>query len=54
MTTLRCEELTVRLGRRMVLEDFSATFAPGELTVLVGPNGQTSEPAVKEYYLEYE
>ena len=22
--------------------------------VLVGPNGQTSEPAVKEYYLEYE
>ncbi len=39
MTTLRCEELTVRLGRRRVLEDFSAAFAPGELTVLVGPNG---------------
>ena len=39
MTTLRCEALTVRLGRRTVLKDFSATFAPGDLMVLVGPNG---------------
>ena len=39
MTTLRCERLTVRLGRRTILEDFSATFSPGALTVLVGPNG---------------
>ena len=36
---LRCEGLAVLLGGRRVLADFSATFAPGELTVLVGPNG---------------
>ena len=36
---LRCEGLSVRLGRKTVIEGFTATFAPGELAVLVGPNG---------------
>ena len=36
---LRCEGLSVRLGRKSVIEGFTATFAPGELAVLVGPNG---------------
>ena len=36
---LRCEGLSVRLGRKTVIEGFTATFAPGELALLVGPNG---------------
>lgn len=36
---LHCEGLSVRLGRKTVVEGFSEVFAPGELALLVGPNG---------------
>ena len=39
MTALRCENLTLRLGRRAVVEGFSEFFEAGSLSVLVGPNG---------------
>ncbi len=39
MTSLRCENLTVRLGRKTVIEGFTGTFAAGTLAVLSGPNG---------------
>ena len=39
MTTLRCENLTLRLGGRAVVDGFSESFEPGSLSVLVGPNG---------------
>ena len=39
MVTLAAESLTVRLGRRAVLEDISATFCGGELVGVLGPNG---------------
>lgn len=39
MTSLRCENLTVRLGRKTIIEGFTGTFAAGTLTVLSGPNG---------------
>ena len=36
---LSIEALTVRLGRRTVLEGISATLKPGRVTALLGPNG---------------
>ena len=39
MTALRCENLTVRLGRKTVIEGFTDDFASGTLSVLSGPNG---------------
>ena len=39
MTLLRCQNLTVRLGRKTVIECFSDNFAAGTLSVLSGPNG---------------
>ena len=39
MTDLRCENLTVRLGRKTVIEGFTETFEEGTLSVLSGPNG---------------
>lgn len=36
---LRCENLTVRLGRKTVIDGFTADFAAGTLAVLSGPNG---------------
>lgn len=39
MTALRCENLTVRLGRKTVIEGFTETFEAGTLSVLSGPNG---------------
>ena len=39
MTLLRCQNLTVRLGRKTVIEGFTDDFASGTLTVLSGPNG---------------
>ena len=39
MVTIVLENLGVALGRRAVVEDASATFAPGTLTGIVGPNG---------------
>ena len=39
MTSLRCENLTVRLGRKTIIEGFTETFAAGTLAVLSGPNG---------------
>lgn len=31
--------LSVRAGRKTLLDDISATIAPGQLTAVVGPNG---------------
>lgn len=39
MTSLRCENLTVRLGRKTIIDGFTETFAAGTLAVLSGPNG---------------
>ena len=39
MTSLRCENLTVRLGRKTIIEGFTGTVAAGTLAVLSGPNG---------------
>ena len=39
MTLLRCENLTVRLDRKTVIEGFTDDFAAGTLSVLSGPNG---------------
>lgn len=39
MVSLRLETVGVKLGRRAVVRDASATFAPGTLTGVVGPNG---------------
>jgi len=36
---LRASNLTVRGGRRALLDSVTVAFAPGELTALVGPNG---------------
>lgn len=39
MVSIRIETLGVSLGKRTVLQDVSASFAPGTLTGIVGPNG---------------
>lgn len=39
MVTIALENLGVALGRRAVVKDASAGFAPGTLTGIVGPNG---------------
>ncbi|MDV3458957.1 ABC transporter ATP-binding protein [Sphingomonas sp. HF-S4] len=39
MVSLRLETVGVKLGRRIVVRDASAAFAPGTLTGVVGPNG---------------
>ena len=39
MTLLRCQNLTVRLGRKTVVDGFTDDFAAGTLAVLSGPNG---------------
>ncbi len=39
MVTIALERVGVALGRRAVVEDASAAFAPGTLTGIVGPNG---------------
>jgi iron complex transport system ATP-binding protein len=39
MTVLRCEELSYRLGRRVILQDISLTLNPGDNIALLGANG---------------
>ncbi len=39
MSLLSAENLSVRLGDKMVLNGVSAAFAPGLVTAVVGPNG---------------
>ena len=39
MVTIALGNLGVALGRRSVVKEASATFAPGTLTGIVGPNG---------------
>jgi ABC-type sulfate/molybdate transport systems ATPase subunit len=38
-TLLRCEELTVRRGRREVVREVNAELRAGEIVALLGPNG---------------
>ncbi|MFH1795394.1 MAG: ABC transporter ATP-binding protein [Pseudomonadota bacterium] len=37
--SLRTENLTIRFGGHAAVNDVTASFKPGELTVIVGPNG---------------
>ena len=37
--SLRTENLTIRFGGHAAVDDVTASFSPGELTVIVGPNG---------------
>jgi branched-chain amino acid transport system ATP-binding protein len=37
--SLRTENLTIRFGGHAAVNDVTASFVPGELTVIVGPNG---------------
>jgi iron complex transport system ATP-binding protein len=37
--TLRAQHLTLRAGRRTLVEDFTHTFYPGEIWCIAGPNG---------------
>lgn len=37
--TLECVDVGVRLGDRVLLQAFSASFQPGRLTAILGPNG---------------
>lgn len=39
MVTIALEGASVRLGNRTVVDDVSATLAPGQLVGIVGPNG---------------
>ncbi|MGI4839321.1 MAG: ABC transporter ATP-binding protein [Janthinobacterium lividum] len=39
MTLLRCEGLSYRLGRRVILQDISLTLNPGDNIALLGANG---------------
>ncbi|MGI9310192.1 MAG: heme ABC transporter ATP-binding protein [bacterium] len=36
---LNASHVTVRVGAQVLLDNFTAAFAPGELTMVVGPNG---------------
>jgi iron complex transport system ATP-binding protein len=37
--TLVAQNICVQLGTKLVLNDVSATFTPGQITAIVGPNG---------------
>ena len=39
MTSLETQNLTIRFGGHVAVDDVSCTFRPGELTAIVGPNG---------------
>ena len=41
--SLRTENLTIRFGGHAAVNDVTESFKPGELTVIVGPNGVTRE-----------
>jgi len=42
-----CENVTVRLGAKLVLEDVSIAVAPGEIVTLIGPNGSGKTTLVR-------
>ncbi|MEM9781637.1 MAG: ABC transporter ATP-binding protein, partial [Pseudomonadota bacterium] len=37
--SLIARDLTVRLGRSVIVEDAALTLGPGQVTALIGPNG---------------
>lgn len=39
MNTLSAFGLVVRLGGKTVVDGFTASFSPGQVTAIVGPNG---------------
>jgi iron complex transport system ATP-binding protein len=47
VVTLALDRVSVALGRRAVLHDISAAFAPGTLTAIVGPNGAGKSTLVR-------
>lgn len=47
MVSVVINALSVRLGRRRVLEDVSATFQPGRLVGIIGPNGAGKSTLVR-------
>lgn len=42
-----CQDLTVQLGSRLVLEQVSLTVEPGEIVTLIGPNGSGKTTLVR-------
>ena len=44
---LQAEHLWAGYGRRVVVEDFSCAFRPGEVTVLLGRNGCGKSSVIK-------
>jgi len=42
-----CENVSVRLGAKLVLEDVSIAVAPGEIVTLIGPNGSGKTTLVR-------
>lgn len=47
MVMISCDSLSVPLGRRMIVEHFSARLEPGSLTGIIGPNGAGKSTLVR-------
>lgn len=47
MTTLRCQDVSIRLHKRTVVRDFSAQVEPGSWLCLIGPNGAGKSSLLK-------
>ncbi len=44
---LKAENITFQVGRKVLISDFSAAFAPGKLHLIIGPNGAGKSTVIK-------